>query len=126
MRPQITTTTTLMTKPKMVTTIMSRTRTRQQLLERSANTRRRGGEAALRRTQVYHQGADAKNPELNAAKRAQKHMHKLMAGLDLRADIKIDVLNRLLLELTRQARPRGRDKYQINRIRSEILLNTEY
>jgi hypothetical protein len=46
------------------------------------------------------QQANAKDPERNAAQRAAEYTKRVKAALDLRADIKIDVLNRLVLSLS--------------------------
>ena len=52
----------------------------------------------------------AQNPQRNAAQRAQEYSKRVMASLNMRADIKIDVLNRVILQLSSLERAKLREQ----------------
>ena len=59
------------------------------------------------------QGKEAKWPERNRAERAQVYAKRFMAALDLRCDIKMDILNRVILMLKKEERKELRELHAL-------------
>ena len=60
------------------------------------------------------QRKEAKWPERNRAERAQVYAQRFMAALDLRCDIKMDILNRVILMLKKAERKELRELHAMN------------